>query len=137
MIDRDHLARARHVLHDECRIAGDMFAQVFSDESRPEVIQIAGRRPDDDANGFALIEQRLASSLETPRRQAEDQQQNFPHVALPATEKFAATGLSAASRESSRGKPYPKCPGRSREEREELGVRREGKRRRLKREKLF
>ena len=40
MIRSDHRSRARHVLHHDAGIAGNMFAQIGRDVTRPKIVKI-------------------------------------------------------------------------------------------------
>jgi hypothetical protein len=67
MIHRDDMSGAGHVLHDECWITGNIFSHVVDDEPRPEIVKVARRRADDDANGFALVKRSLGIGANAPQ----------------------------------------------------------------------
>ncbi len=59
MIGGDHAARARHVLHQDRGIAGNMFSHAARVSARKKIVGVAGQVADDDAHGLALVEVRL------------------------------------------------------------------------------
>ena len=63
MIGGDHRAGARHVLHDESRIARNMLAHEARVSAGILIVIVAGLIADDDADGFALIEGRLGEKI--------------------------------------------------------------------------
>jgi len=67
MIDRDHVARARHILNEEIGIAWDMLAHMLDNKPRPKIVEVARRRTNNDPNGFALIEGSLGVSAKIPQ----------------------------------------------------------------------
>jgi hypothetical protein len=83
MVDRDHVASAGHVLHDESGVTGNMFAHVFDDQTPPEVIKISGRRADDDGDGFSLIERRLCLRVNAAKEETQKNHQSDNHIAPP------------------------------------------------------
>ncbi len=50
------MARARHVLDKEARIARDVARKVAGEEARPDVIVLTGRRAEDETDRLALEE---------------------------------------------------------------------------------
>ena len=48
--------RARHVLHDDVRLPRDVATDVARQHARIVVVATTGGKPDDDANGLALVE---------------------------------------------------------------------------------
>src|SRR4030095_10859169 len=63
VIGGDHAARARHVLHQNRRVTGNMFAHVTRVGSGKKIMGVAGQVADDDADRFALIKIRLRECL--------------------------------------------------------------------------
>ncbi len=59
VIGGDHAAGAGHVLHQDRRVAGNMFAHAARIGASEDIVGIAGQIADDDAHGFALVEIRL------------------------------------------------------------------------------
>jgi hypothetical protein len=51
-------SRAGHVLHDDVGIAGYVLAHVAGENSRVLIVQAAGSKTDDDANGFVFVKRR-------------------------------------------------------------------------------
>ncbi len=74
MIDRDDMSGSGHVLHNETGIAGNIFAHVIDDESRPEIVKVARGRADNDPNGLTLVEGSLSVRARKPQRKANNQQ---------------------------------------------------------------
>ena len=62
IVRRDHMTRARHVLHDNGRIARQMLAHKQRDCPSVEIVQIAGPRADDNRHSFPLIVGSLSTS---------------------------------------------------------------------------
>ena len=58
VIGRSQRAGARHVLHDDRRIAGKVPAHVAGEQTSILVVEAAGGEADDDANGFVFVERR-------------------------------------------------------------------------------
>jgi hypothetical protein len=63
MISRDHRAGARHVLHDESRIARYMSAHEARVSAGILIVIVAWLIADDNSDGFALIKIRLRECL--------------------------------------------------------------------------
>jgi hypothetical protein len=80
MVDRDHVAGAGHVLHDESGISRNMFAHMFDDQTPPEIIEIAWRRADDDGNGFTLVERSLRLGANAAQEETEKNHQTGFHI---------------------------------------------------------
>ena len=79
MIRCDHRSRARHVLHHDAGIAGDMFAQIGRDVTRPKIVQIARLAAADDAHGFALEKVRLGVGHSPTHHEHESDDRQAPH----------------------------------------------------------
>jgi hypothetical protein len=58
MVGRQRAAGSRHVVDDNGRIAGNIFAKVTRDQTRVSVVTAARRSADDDANRFAFVVRR-------------------------------------------------------------------------------
>ena len=56
VIGHDQAGRARHVAHDDRRIAGNVPGHVIGDQPRRHVVAAAGRGADQDFDGLAAIE---------------------------------------------------------------------------------
>src|SRR5262245_66016588 len=56
MVARDDAAGARHVLHDDGRVAGNVAGEMLADDAAIEVIAAARLRPHQDRNGLARVE---------------------------------------------------------------------------------
>ena len=83
VVGRDQRARARHVLDDDVRIAGDMSGHMSCKQPRPHVVVAAGGRADDDPDLLAFVE--FVGRLRRGRRGAEhaaDRQQDGCSPAL-------------------------------------------------------
>jgi hypothetical protein len=60
IIGRRDARRLRHVLHDDGRLAQNVFGQVFGQEPRAEIVVVAGRKAGNQPNVLALIKIRGA-----------------------------------------------------------------------------
>src|SRR5262245_1322848 len=56
MVARDDAAGARHVLHDDGRVAGNVAGEMLADGTAVEVVAPARLRPHQDRNGLARVE---------------------------------------------------------------------------------
>src|SRR5512144_136742 len=54
VIGGDHAAGARHILHNEIGIAGNLLAEEARIKSHPDVMIVAGLKADNHANSFPL-----------------------------------------------------------------------------------
>ena len=68
IIGRDYSSRSGHVLHDEGGISRAVLAHVLGEDSRPEIVGVAGKIADDDPDGFSLIERRLRLQVRDRRQ---------------------------------------------------------------------
>src|SRR6266511_2195652 len=64
-------ARARHVLDDDARIAGDVIFEYLYDQPRRGVVGAAGGGADDEADLLALVEVVLRPSAKRAREERE------------------------------------------------------------------
>lgn len=62
VIGGNQSAGAGHVLNDHFRIAGDIFRDITSEQTRPTIVKAARGESDDDLDGFALIKWRCLGS---------------------------------------------------------------------------
>src|SRR5262245_22848460 len=56
MVARDDPAGARHVFHDDGRVAGNVAGEMLADDTAVEVVAAARLRPHQDRNGLARVE---------------------------------------------------------------------------------
>ena len=71
-------SRAGHVVDDEGRVAGDMFAHVAGDGAGVGVVAAAGGGADDDPDGLAAIKIFLGKGVETQSQQNEQRPNGRP-----------------------------------------------------------
>jgi hypothetical protein len=69
----DHAAGARHVLHDDGRIAGNVAGEMLADGAAVEIVAAARIRPHQDRDGLALVE--IGAALGRAGRGAECRRQ--------------------------------------------------------------
>ena len=82
IVGRDHSSRSGHVLHDEGGISRDVLAHVLGEDSRPEIVGVAGKIADDDPDGFSLIERRLSLQVRYRRQQKQQRAREAFHRTL-------------------------------------------------------
>src|SRR5262245_11772476 len=82
MIGSDHVTGTGHILNKELGIPWNMLPHVGDDEASPQVIEVAGRRSDDNPDGFSLIEGSLGVRVVAPQQQAEERKDNSFHMHL-------------------------------------------------------
>jgi hypothetical protein len=82
MIGSDHMTGTGHILNNELGIPWNMLPHVSDDEASPQVIEVAGRRSDDNPDGFSLIEGSLGVRVVAPQQQAEERKDNAFHMRL-------------------------------------------------------
>jgi hypothetical protein len=82
IVRRDHRARARHVLHDAIRIAGNVFAHVLGDQPWPEIVDVTRGITGDDANGLALVVRRLGFRDRSAEKKPRQNEKEFLHICL-------------------------------------------------------
>ena len=63
VVHRDHRPGARHVLHDDLGIAGNVFRHIAGEHAGPAIIKAARRQTHDNADALAFVE-RFALSTE-------------------------------------------------------------------------
>ena len=96
-VERDHAAGARHVLRDDCRLAGNVPAHVPGEDDGERRIEAACLEPDDDVDRLARVElrhlvraRRLERQYERDREAGEPCRRRFrlhahaPFVRLPS-----------------------------------------------------
>ena len=79
---RRHAGRARHVLHDHVRIAGDVAAVVPRQHARVDVVAAAGRIADDQRHGLAVVEGLLRDGASMHRSDDDAAQRRAHHRTL-------------------------------------------------------
>ncbi len=75
MIRRNQSPGARHVVHDDGRVVGNILAKMTRDKTGVGVVPASGRGANNNPNGFALVERRSAI-CQLPIRSYEHRQKN-------------------------------------------------------------
>src|SRR5687768_6948415 len=83
IVGSDHGTAARHVLHNEAGISGNVLAHVLCDEARPEVVRAARRKSDEDAHGLAIEKRRLGQEIGTWRDHKQEPEDELLHSTIP------------------------------------------------------
>ena len=99
---RRHAGGARHVLHDDVRIAGDVAAVVPRQHARIDVVAAAGGIADDQRHGLAVVERSWAAlgMKRLPSRSAENSsaRRDRHSVHVPRHTSSSLVGSEAGSR---------------------------------------
>jgi hypothetical protein len=62
-----------HVLHDDRRLAGNVFGEIACEEARGEIVIVAGGMPDDHPDLLVAVEFQRRLRLEATTRHRDDQ----------------------------------------------------------------
>ena len=105
VVGRDDARRLRHVLDDDGRLPGDMFRQESGEEAGADVVVVADRVTDDQAQLLVLVEirPRLAAGGDASRRRARLRRHNVHGLVvmqiLPTLTDIGATTARAPDRD--------------------------------------
>src|SRR5262245_32633168 len=86
MIGGDQASRTRHIFHDKCWLPWDMLSHMPREQPRVGVKTAAGRKADNDANRFVLIEWFLRDcrqDKEKPEHETRKAHNPVEHQSLP------------------------------------------------------
>ncbi|TMA62573.1 MAG: hypothetical protein E6J73_10195 [Deltaproteobacteria bacterium] len=81
MIGRDHAAGAGRILRDNTGVAGNMFTHMRGEQSRPDVVAVAGLIADDDRDRLTLEKRRLRRSARRNQEPPQQTENHFVHFA--------------------------------------------------------